>query len=316
MQMPSPAQSRTLRSLAPALLVAMAAFLASPAPAQIPGTASTLPANPPTSLPAANALPAPIAATPDGSSNKPHHSEVSYQDGLLDVRADDSSLNEILHSISRQTGMKISGGVTDQRVFGNYGPSAPADVLATLLDGTGTNLLLREDPETKAPVELVLTPRGGGPSPPSPDSQSYDDGPQPGPRANPFQRRQRGMMPSPTIGVHPQMAPPMATPAMVQPANNPLGSPANTTPTASQIPTTNSVSTDSLPQPSTSTQTQQGIVDSANPPPPGTTTSTSPNGVKTPEQIYQQLLKLQQQKQQSQSGATPNSTPSTTTTPQ
>lgn len=274
---------------------------------------STLPPTPPTSLPAANMLPAPLSATANGNgSTRARRAVISFDNGQLEVHADDSSLNEILHSISRLTGMKISGGVTDERVFGNYGPATPSEVLATLLDGTGTNMLVREDPDTAAPVELVLTPRGGGPTPPSPDSQTYDDDAAPpmprGPRPPRF-RRDTPQTPPPSSPAPTGITAPL-TP---QPLNNPLGNPANTTPTASQIPVTDSVPTDSLPAPSTAQEPPQGIVDSPNPPPPGTTTSTAPTGVKTPEQIYQQLLQMQQQQQ---NNGTTTPTAPTTTTPQ
>ncbi|MES2393915.1 MAG: hypothetical protein V4555_19920, partial [Acidobacteriota bacterium] len=170
--MPMPAHPRNLQRLT---LLAAAPLLAMSLAA--PLTAQILPPTPPTSMPAANSLPAPIAAPPAGASTKPQRARVTFANGQLDVRADNSSLNQILHEISSVTGMKITGGVADERVFGNYGPAAPSDVLATLLDGTGTNVLVREDPHSQAPVELVLTPRGGGPTPPNPNAQAYDDGP-------------------------------------------------------------------------------------------------------------------------------------------
>jgi hypothetical protein len=93
--------------------------------------------------------------------------EVTYANGMLTVAADNSSLNQILREIARQTGMKVTGSVSDERVFGRYGPSTPARVLASLLEGTGSNMLLRET-ASNAPAELVLTPREGGPTPPQP----------------------------------------------------------------------------------------------------------------------------------------------------
>jgi hypothetical protein len=321
-------------------LLAAAPLLVSTLTAQI-STGSTLPPTPPTALPPANALPAPIAATPAGASTRAHRAKVSFDNGQLDVRADNSSLNQILHEISNQTGMKITGGVADQRVFGNYGPATPSDVLATLLDGTGTNMLVRSDPATDAPVELVLTPRGGGASPPNPNAQSYDDDDQPPtsprsfghvfpalPMQHPPQRpaaqpaQPSVVTPATTLPATTQPAPVSAVPPQIpQPLNNPLGDPRNTTPTASQIPTTNSVPTDSLPQPSTAVEPPQGIVDTPNPPPAHSTTGTSPNGVKTPQQIYQELLQLQQQQNQTNtnggtSTAPAATAPATTTPPQ
>ncbi len=139
-----------------------------------------LPATPPTALPgqvAPGASQAPggqqgalQAATP--APNPPLHAEVVYTRGLFQVRANNSSLNQILRSISHINGMKITGGVADQRVFGNYGPAPLSTVLATLLDGTGANMLLLGG-GAGTPAELVLTSRTGGPEPPGPNSPAY-----------------------------------------------------------------------------------------------------------------------------------------------
>jgi hypothetical protein len=261
-----------------------------------------------------------MAATPvpnEQPSSRPRRAQVTFVDPQLDVRADNSSLNQILRAISRATGLKITGGVVDQRVFGNYGPASTSSVLATLLDGTGTNILLLEG-DASTPPELVLTPRGGGPTPPNPDSPGFDDGPDPEPltpqqsvqttpqsQATPSQQQPRVQQM--------QVAQPSTSvpPSMPQPENNVNGSPLNTSPTASTYPTTNSVPTDSLPVPSTTPSTS-GIVDAPNPPAPGSTTGTAPNSPPTAEQVYQQLLKMQQQKQQS----TPATPPAATTPPQ
>jgi hypothetical protein len=112
--------------------------------------------------PVAEVQPAPGAPVQGGSI-----AEVTYANGLLAVSADNSSLDQILHQIAGQTGMKITGRVSDERVFGRYGPLTPAKVIASLLDGTGSNMLLRET-ASDAPAELILTPREGGATPPEP----------------------------------------------------------------------------------------------------------------------------------------------------
>jgi hypothetical protein len=307
-------------------LAAAAAFslIACPLFAQLPATQ-------PTSLPAQNALPAPIAGTPVSGerSHSPHRARVYFTDGMLDVRADDSSLLQILHDISRRTGMTITGGVADQRVFGNYGPAAPATVLATLLDGTGTNMLLRETPGGDKPVELVLTQRTGGASPPNPNAAGADDSPldEPEPRAplppnrlpppmgfrgqaqsNVFTQAAPAGRPSQTAAPGDGSPPPASTAQppvgsgpqpVAQPLNNPLGNPANQTPSASQLNTTNSVPIDTVRTPSTAAPAPQGIVDAPNPPPAGSTSNAAGTTVPvagtaaTPEQIYQQLLQIQ-----------------------
>jgi hypothetical protein len=285
---------------------------------------SVLPPTPPT----AAATLAPIAATP--TITRGHHAYVTFDGGLLQVRADNSSLNVILRDVSRATGMVIKGGVADQRVFGDYGPAAPEAVLETLLDGTGVNIFLQESADG-TPAQLNLTPRTGGVTPPSPDSAQFDAeasaealaAPTPTPPPQPVANTTPVLNPNAPRNITPPSAP--------QPYNNPLGSPANTSPTASNYPTAHSVPLDSIPTPPT-TVAPIGIVSAPNAPPAGTTanpaansvtsvttqpdgtttstTVTSPNGVKTPEQIYQQLLDLQ--KAQSKAAGTADGGSSTT----
>lgn len=129
-----------------------------------------LPATPPTTLPGQAPSDAMQAAAP--LPDPPRHAEVILTRGLVQVRADNSSLNQILRSISRITGMKITGGVEEQRVFGTYGPAPLSTVLATLLGGTGANILLLGG-NADSPPTLVLTSRTGGPEPPGPNSPTY-----------------------------------------------------------------------------------------------------------------------------------------------
>jgi hypothetical protein len=236
--------------LAPTRLAAVTSLaVAASLPAQSPPpapplaaaqTSSTLPATPATIQPE----PPPIPITP--SQRPPKRAQVTYADGTLSISADNSSLNQILRQISTDTGMKITGGVTDERVFGQYGPDNPAQVLAELLNGTGSNMILvrRDGP---APAELILTPRQGGPTPPNPNATAFNNRPEPEDTPNqPIQP--------------PQFAsPPPANP--IPPANP--GVPAQASPANSSQPE-------------------------------------SPNGVKTPQQIYEQLQRLRQQQQQQQ----------------
>ncbi len=212
------------------------------------------------------------------------------------MRADNSSLNGILRAVAQCTGMKITGGVTDQRVYGNYGPAMPATVLATLLDGTETNVLLKETAQDQ-PAELILTPRTGGPTPPSPTQVSEEDaddsavppvgpsnfaatqnaggnGSQPGGAAQPGSSSYANSNGS---GSGPGNGPGSGPVSIPQPINNVMGSPNNTSPNAGTYPTTNSVPLDSLPTPST-TPNQTGIVSAPNPPAAGSDTAALLNG--------------------------------------
>src|ERR1700678_2339286 len=151
---------------------------------------ASLPAQSPHAAPAKSPTPVQISALPatpeppppplTPSQRPPNHAQVTYAAGMLSVSADNSSLNQILRQIGSSTGMKITGGVTDERVFGQYGPDAPAQVLASLLDGTGSNMVI-EQRETDGPAELILTPRQGGPTPPNPHAAVFDDTPEPRP---------------------------------------------------------------------------------------------------------------------------------------
>lgn len=135
--------------------------------AAIPMTASTLPATPPT---------APPTTTVTVPSNPPRRATVTYSADLLQVTADNSSLNQILRDISRATGMKVTGGVGDERVFGVYGPMPTAKLLALLLNGTGSNMVFVQSTSASSP-ELILTARQGGPTPPNPNARGFDDSP-------------------------------------------------------------------------------------------------------------------------------------------
>ncbi len=213
-----------------------------------------LPAKPPTS-PAPQTSPIQQPSQPESPAQQPaKRAQVDLANGMLTVAADNSSLNQILREISRVTGMKITGGVTDERVFGSYGPADPSTVLATLIRGTGSNMMIVLDAK-QAPTELVLTPRAGGPTPPNPSAgrdRAEED--------LPPQRNQRFARPE-GFG------------------NTPFGQ------APPQIP-----------------QTQMPPEQTATPPAAATTNDTttqqSPNGVKTPQEIYDQLVKMQQQQAQ------------------
>jgi hypothetical protein len=213
-----------------------------PAPHAKPaaGTPTTLPATPPSAPP----TPTVPELPPTPAQLPAHPADVSYTNGTLSVSATNSSLNQILRDISRQTGMKITGGVVDERVFGQYGPAPAAQVLAMLLDGTGSNVLLVQS-GGPAPTELILTPRQGGASPPNPNAAAMDD---------PDQSDD-----IPKQSFQPGQGPYRSSPNRGGPPNGqPVEYPASET----------------------------------------TRQPDSPNGVKTPQQIYDQLQRMRQQQQQ------------------
>jgi hypothetical protein len=88
--------------------------------------------------------------------------QVQFDGQKLSIKADNSTLSAILQEISSRTGMKVDGPVTEQRIFGSYGPASPREVVASLLDGLAYNVVMVGRLGNGAPRELILTPRSGG----------------------------------------------------------------------------------------------------------------------------------------------------------
>jgi hypothetical protein len=246
MRPPTPARPAALALLLlTATLHAQSTTPASPPIAQTTASSAT----PATALTSTPAAPLPPAQSP------PSRANVSFANGQLTVSASNSSLNQILREISRLTGIKITGGVAEERVFGNYGPATPAEVLGTLLDGTASNIFFTAS-EGDKPAELLLTPRSGGATPPNPNAARFDE----------------------TADDNGQPAPPAAQPveSQSQPARpNPVAAPLQPPP-----PDANA---NAAPQPATQ--------------PADSNQQQSPNGVKTPQQIYDELMRLRGQQQ-------------------
>jgi hypothetical protein len=87
---------------------------------------------------------------------------IVFSNNSLAIHAENSSLAAILHQFSTTSGMRITGLGNDERVFGTFGPGAPRDVLADLLNGTAYNLVLLGDLSNGAPRELILSPATHG----------------------------------------------------------------------------------------------------------------------------------------------------------
>lgn len=134
---------------------------------QVPGAGQAAPAG--SGLPTSQPTSGGTSQTAPAATARPEtRLDVAYVDGKLTVDATNANLNQVLRDISQKTGMKVSGGVSEESVFGHYGPSPVAEVLASLLDGTGSNMLLVDN--KTGPFELILTPRRGGATPPNPNA--------------------------------------------------------------------------------------------------------------------------------------------------
>lgn len=116
--------------------------------------------------PAAPQSAAAVAAAP---------ARVTLNQGQLTVSANNSDLRSILTEVASSGGMTIEGLDKSSRVFGQYGPGAPRDVLTALLDDTGYNFVMLGGANGGVPRELVLTTRGNSLPHPHAQAAAPDD---------------------------------------------------------------------------------------------------------------------------------------------
>jgi hypothetical protein len=178
---------------APAKPVAAQPVAAQPVPAQ------PAPSTQPQAAPLVNQTPPSMLQQPAAEA------QIVFTGDTLSIRADNSSLAAILHQVAGKSGMQIEGLSGDERVFGTFGPGAPRDVLADLLNGTAYNLVLLGDLGGGAPRELILTPatHGGAAPPPAPTTTMDEAANEPEAEVPPPQPDvpPAGTTPPPTPGV-------------------------------------------------------------------------------------------------------------------
>ncbi|HTB96404.1 MAG TPA: hypothetical protein VK716_05315 [Terracidiphilus sp.] len=145
-------------------------LLAGQAPASdAPASSATAPPHPHTSShhphkPQAAVVAAPVPVDPPPPNwpmnDKPAPASVNWDGSGLRIIAANSSLQQILDEVSKDTGAKVEGIGQDQRIFGDFGPGRARDVIAQLLLGSGYNFLLVGESGPGLPREIVLSTRG------------------------------------------------------------------------------------------------------------------------------------------------------------
>lgn len=143
---------------------------AQPAAAQ---PAPAVPAAPP--VPAAPAVPARAETAPSLLQQPAQEAKIIFDNNRLSIHAENSSLAGILRQVASSSGMKVEGLGGDERVFGTFGPGAPRDVIADLLNGTAYNVALIGDLDNGAPRELILSPTTHGAAAPAAAPQANSD---------------------------------------------------------------------------------------------------------------------------------------------
>lgn len=126
------------------------------------------------SEPAPPKTPSEIAASP---------AQVRLERDDLTVNANNSELSAILADVSHQSGMEVDGNAGHARVFGQYGPGNPRQVLTELLADTGVNFVMVGDTHTGAPRQLVLMAQSGATTPTSSAAAGSPTGSTAGPQS-------------------------------------------------------------------------------------------------------------------------------------
>ncbi len=97
--------------------------------------------------------------------------KVTFNNGLLTIVAENSTLADVLRAVRTQTGaaVEIPSNATD-RVVTHLGPGPARDVLASLLNGSHFNYVMLGSPTQADKVDrIILTSKSGG----TPDASPF-----------------------------------------------------------------------------------------------------------------------------------------------
>jgi hypothetical protein len=99
--------------------------------------------------------------------------QVTYQDGLLSIQAQNSTLSAILTAVRARTGARVEmpADTANDRAAAQLGPGYPRDVLASLLQGSRFDYIVIGSPtDPDALSEIILTPHAGSGGKPGNDA--------------------------------------------------------------------------------------------------------------------------------------------------
>ena len=159
------------------LLLSGAALASAQTPHQVKphkATAKSSPAKPSPAQP----QPAATTPTPTAPEVTPEHGpssppQVNLQSGQLTIVARNSTMSDVLNAVSQKTGAHVDMPAgSGERVVGQFGPGAPRDVMAQLLNGSHYDyVLLGSAADPHALNKIVLMAKSNGPEPaPSPQA--------------------------------------------------------------------------------------------------------------------------------------------------
>lgn len=107
----------------------------------------------------------PEPATPEHGPSSPP--EVNFQGGQLTIVARNSTMGDVLNAVKQKTGAAVEmPPASSERVVGQFGPGAPRDVMAQLLNGSHYDYVLLGSPSDPGALKkIVLMARAMGPEP-------------------------------------------------------------------------------------------------------------------------------------------------------
>jgi len=87
--------------------------------------------------------------------------EVSFQNGLLRIRANKATLAQVLYEVHRQTNAEIAipAGAEAEQVVADLGPGPARDVLAALLNGSPYNFIFVGNDDSPNLEKVILSQR-------------------------------------------------------------------------------------------------------------------------------------------------------------
>lgn len=94
----------------------------------------------------------------------PVEPQVTYQNGLLSIQAQNSTLSSILSAVRASTGARVEmpADTANDRAAAQLGPGNPRDVLASLLQGSRFDYIVIGSPTDPDELsQIILTPHAG-----------------------------------------------------------------------------------------------------------------------------------------------------------
>ena len=219
---------------------------------------------------------------------------VSYEDGKLTIIAENSLLSDVLSAVRAQTGadIELPPGASSQRIWARLGPGPARSVLATLLDSTNLDYVIRAsetDPQSIHSILLMVREKAATSAVPGTPGTSMEQPPRGAIRRSPRL----------TLGVQENTG--LENPASPESSVSPEGAPADQVPPSPDQPPPSA--DQSFTRPDQQSSSAMPAADAST-----SAFKTSEQMIQDLQRMYEQRKQLQQQSRK-QPGPAPNSPP-------